>query len=186
MSFWSKALGVMLLCAVTSWAANSAKPPDISLPDLGDIPKADGLKPKPSTSQEPQLKKASLATHYTVIKVDYARSFAQRENGTVSLNPLTTIPVTGDPAETEKFSSRIRVQCPDGIGAPIELTFVDSRGDTALSSNGYVHFRPGAKETDYLVDWDPTRVRGEGKYTLQIRLAGQSMGSWPVTFAQDK
>ena len=56
-----------------------------------------------------------------------------------------------------------------------------------MSSQGEVSFR-GVKgdEVDYLVDWDPTPCRAAGDYTVNIRIAGRDMGTWPLKFVLEK
>jgi hypothetical protein len=52
---------------------------------------------------------------------------------------------------------------------------------------GEVNFRAlKGHETDYLVDWDPVPWRTGGDFQVQVRVAGQPMGSWPLQMVEQK
>jgi hypothetical protein len=175
----------MLLWILPAAGSPQKRPLDVTVPPLSDIPKADGLTATPEKAQ-PEIKRTNLSARYSVLQVQHARAFLQKQNGTLMVGPLTSVPLVGTPPSTEKFSTRVRLKCPEGVGAPIEVTIQDVRGETALSSSGHVSFRPGKIETDYFVDWDPTPVRGAGSYEVLVRVAGESLGRWPLVFSAPK
>jgi hypothetical protein len=175
----------MLLWILPAAADPQKRPLDVTVPPLSDIPKAEGLTATPQKAQ-PDIKRANLAARYSVLQVQHARAFLPKQTGTLMVGPLTSVPLAGAPLSTEKFSTRVRLKCSEGVGAPIEVTIQDARGETALSSTGHVSFRPGAVETDYFVDWDPTPVRAAGTYEVRVRVAGESLGSWPLAFSAPK
>lgn len=162
-----------------------AKPPAFTLPSLGEVPKADGATRRTSTD-ELSAKAAGSDATYSVVKVSHAKAFGGAANAAVAVSPLEIVKLRGAPVRTEKFSSVIRVKSPQKVGAPIDVVILDARGDTAMSASGELTYR-GAKgdEAEWLVDWDPSPVRGPGQYSVLVRIAGQPMGTWPLQIAAE-
>jgi len=160
----------------------AVKVPSFTLPSMGEVPRADGLvKPRAETGPTgPSAVRGEDAT-YTVTKVTFAKQFVRGSGGQQPVQPFTSVALRGTPLITEKFSSLVKVKCPQKANASIELAVLDPRGDTAMDARGELIFKGSASdEIEYLVDWDPTPARAGGKYQLLVRIAGQPMGSWPL------
>ncbi len=175
-------------------AQDGAKPrrkvdvPSITLPPLGDIPKADGVT-RPAVEKlgaEPTV--STVSATYSVAKVQHAKSFFRSRAGLLAMGgAIDSINLSGKPPTTEKFTTAIRVKSPQKINAPIEVAVLDPRGEIAMSSSGEVRFR-GTKgdEVDYLIDWDPVPCRFSGDFQVVVRVAGQPMGTWPLKVVEAK
>jgi len=160
----------------------AVKVPSFSLPDMGEVPRADGLqRPKAEVAPaEPSTVRPQDAT-YSVVKVEFAKAFVRGPQGHAPVQPFTSVALRGKPPTTEKFSSLVRVRSPQRVNASIEMAVLDPRGDTAMTSSGELAFRgTTTDEIDYLVDWDPTPCRSAGKFHVLVRVAGVPMGSWPL------
>lgn len=159
------------------------KVPSFTLPNMGEVPKAEGLR-KAKDEETPQTGSSTARpadATYTVTKVMFAKQFVHGPGGQQPVQPFTSVALRGNPLTTEKFSSLVKVKCPQKVNAPIELAVLDPRGDTAMSASGELVFKGATTdEVEYLVDWDPTPTRAGGKFQLLVRVAGQPMGSWPL------
>jgi hypothetical protein len=167
---------------------SSAKAPnlDLGIPNFTAIPSGTQLnKPKANdTLDAPTVTSAGAA--YSVVRIQHAKAFARTPTGSMPMGgAFETLPLSGKPLSTEKFTTVVRVKSPQRSGASIELAIVDSRGDTLMSSSGELTFR-GTKgdEVDYAIDWDPTPCRGGGDYEILVRIGGQSLGTYPIKFAE--
>jgi hypothetical protein len=169
---------------------NAAKPqsPKITLPKFQELPKMDDLnQPKEDKSGLEAIHPAATA-QYSVVRVVHAKGFRPSPSGATPVGgSLSSVSLLGQPLATEKFTTLVRVRSPERAPAPIQIHVLDPRGDSAMSSQGEVSFR-GVKgdEVDYLVDWDPTPCRAAGDYTVNIRIAGRDMGTWPLKFVLEK
>jgi hypothetical protein len=161
---------------------SNVKVPSFTLPSMGEVPKADGLQKTKADAPPPgpSASRPADAT-YTVTKVQFGKQFVHGPGGQQPVQPFTSVALRGSPLTTEKFSSLVKVKCPQKANAPIELAVLDPRGDTAMSASGELVFKgTTTDEVEYLVDWDPTPARAGGKFQLLVRVAGQPMGSWPL------
>ncbi|HYV50211.1 MAG TPA: hypothetical protein VFA20_35395 [Myxococcaceae bacterium] len=162
---------------------SDVKVPSFTLPNMGEVPKADGLrKPKADEAAQTGSSTARPAeATYTVTKVQFAKQFVHGPGGQQPVQSFTSVALRGSPLTMEKFSSLVKVKCPQKANAPIELAVLDPRGDTSMSASGELVFKGATTdEVEYLVDWDPTPARAGGKFQLIVRVAGQPMGSWPL------
>jgi len=180
------------LVSGAAWAQDAGRkaPPKmdlgLDLPSFGAIPKTTELtKPKADdTLQGPAA--TPTGSVYTLVRVQHAKAFLRTPTGAVpSGAALQTIGLSGKPLSTEKFTTVLRVKCPQRTGASIALTLFDPRGEVFMSSSGELSFR-GTKgdEIDYTVDWDPTPCRASGDYQLQVQIAGQVLGTYPLKLAE--
>ncbi|HVE85590.1 MAG TPA: hypothetical protein VND93_22205 [Myxococcales bacterium] len=188
-------LAVLCVCGFTASAlaadpAAKKKPavkvPSFTLPSMGEVPKADGLQKQKADAAPagPSAVRGQDAT-YTVTKVMFAKQFVYGAGGQAPVAPFTSVALRGSPLTTEKFSSLVKVKCPQKVNAPIEIAILDPRGDTAMSASGELVFKGATTdEVEYLVDWDPTPARAGGKFQLLVRVGGQPMGSWPLVVEQ--
>jgi len=191
----SLALAV-LLAAAPALAADAKKPAPSAKAEKKDRKKVEGLNldlkfdalPSAAGSNKPAMDKIGEDTRasaadatFEVIKVQHAKAFSTSAKGAVPIpGELSRVLLKGKPPATEKFSSAIRVRCAQRASARIEVVILDPRGDTALSANGDISYRVDATETEWVVDWDPTPLRGGGEYKVLVRIAGQPMGTWPL------
>jgi hypothetical protein len=162
------------------------KVPSFTLPSMGEVPKGEGLQKQKADAPPPgpSATRPADAT-YTVTRVMFAKQFVRGAGGQQPVQPFTSVALRGSPLTTEKFSSLVKVKCPQKVNAPIELAVLDPRGDTAMSASGELVFRGATTdEVEYLVDWDPTPARAGGNFQLLVRIAGQPMGSWPLVVEQ--
>src|SRR5262249_4789468 len=137
-------LGSAVAFAADSKAkAESKKAAKSSLGDLGlgvsnTVPNSDGLKKQKVESED--LKTSSTArpadATYSVVKVEFAKTFVPKGGGQSPVAPLTALALRGNPLTTEKFTSLVRVKSPQKANTSIELALLDPRGDTAMSSSG--------------------------------------------------
>jgi hypothetical protein len=128
-------------------------------------------------------KTGTVDATYTIVRMQHGRSFMRSPSGAVPTGGgLQEIALTGSPPSTERFTTVVRVKCPQKANASIELSVVDPRGDTVMSSAGEVNFR-GQKqdEVDYSVEWSPTPWPSGGTFNVLVRIGGQAMGSWPLS-----
>jgi hypothetical protein len=159
---------------------------DLGIPTFGEIPKGNDLtKPKAQDTLDGPTVTATGAL-YSVVRVQHAKAFLRSPTGAMPAGgALDPLPLSGKPLSTEKFTTVIRVKSPQRASGSIELAFVDGRGETLMSSRGELTFR-GQKgdEVDYTIDWDPTPCRAGGEFTLNVQIGGQSVGTFPVKFAE--
>jgi hypothetical protein len=167
---------------------HGAKPSkfDLDLPSFGEIPKASNLN-KPKVNNDGAVPTVdATSTAFAVVSVQHARSFVRTPTGNQPVGgALSAIPLSGKPHATETFTPALRIKSPQRSGGPIDLTVIDERGDLLMSSAGQLTFR-GTKgdEVDYTVDWDPTPCRGGGDFQLLIRIAGQTLGTFPLKLVE--
>lgn len=162
------------------------KAPDLKLPTFDAIPKGEGLRaPKAAPVASQPTVTATDAT-YQVLQVTHAKAFIRTPKGAQPAGgPLEAIPLSGEPLSTEKFSTVIRIKCPQRASAGIDVVILDGRGNTAMTASGELNFR-GVKqdEVEYTIDWDPTPTKAGGDYQVLIRVAGQVLGTWPLKMAE--
>lgn len=147
--------------------------------ETGDIPKGDGMAAPKEKKQTHESSQTPVDVSWTVVKVQHGKSFMRGPNGATSTAPYE-VQGSGNPFMTEKFTTVVRVKCPQKLNAPIELAVLDSRGNSMMEGSGTVYFR-GEKtdESDYTLDWDPTPLRGPGEYSLLVKVAGNVIGTFP-------
>ena len=152
---------------------SKVKAPDFEIPSFGAIPKGDDL----TRPEEKALPDGPSVTDtnptYSLVKVQHS--------------PSEPIALSGNPLTSERFSTVVRVKCPERVSAPLDVLILDPRGDTAMSATGRLTFR-GTKgdETDYAIDWDPTPFRSGGDYQVMVKVAGQVVGTTPLKFVEKK
>lgn len=156
----------------------------LNLPAFGEIPKGESLvAPAPERDlTTPQV--TSIAAEYKVLAVTHAKSFKGGIGGSKPVGAaLKEIALSGNPPESERFTTVVRVHSKQRVSAPIEINIIGPRGNTFMSGRGEVSFR-GIKrdEVDYTIIWDPTASADSGTYDVQVKIAGRSMGAWPLTF----
>lgn len=164
-------------------AAGKAPEVDLNLPTFGAIPN-EKLNAPGETTETVVPTVSAVAAEYKVVSVTHAKSFMRGPGGSKPIgSALREISLSGNPPESEKFTTVVRVRCPQRTSAPIEINIIGPRGQTFMSGRGEVSFR-GVKqdEVDYTLEWDPTTSNDSGTYDVQVRVAGRSMGSWPLTF----
>jgi hypothetical protein len=114
----------------------------------------------------------------------HARSFLRSPEGAKAAAPFTQVNLTGPaPFTSEKFSSIIRVKSPAKRRAHIEVAILDARGESVMEADGEVSFRAG-DEAEWAVEWAPTTLRFAGDFQVQVRIAGNQIGTFPIKFAE--
>jgi hypothetical protein len=153
----------------------------LKLPSLGGVPKAEGVTvPVSGTSALPEGTRTLVGARYSVVGVVHAAAFAPAAAGPRPVGPpLTALALAGQPRQTPRFSTLVRVRSPARAGAGIEVALVDAGGDTVMGTTGTLAFGP-AEETTFQVDWAPTAVRQAGAYQVLVRVAGEPLGTWPL------
>lgn len=166
----------------TAKASAPTTAPKLEIPKLSPIPKADGAVATQPVAAQETLKTAGASAQYSVVSVHHLK------RGDSGNAPLSEIAISGSPPSTPLFRSVIRVKCSQKMGAPIEVVVLDPRSDTVMTASGQFHFATGKKgkgagdyETEYTVDWEPTPWPRGGAFRLLVRVAGQPMGTWPLT-----
>jgi hypothetical protein len=160
---------------------------DLGLGSFNSLPTTEGLsKPTDKRASDEPTTKPSTVT-YTVVQVVHGKSFTHSPDGAKASAPYPEVQASGDPLTAEKFSSIVRVKCPQKQNAPIDVAILDARGNTALESSGTLIFRGTKKdELDYQIDWAPTPIRSGGDYKVLVRINGEPMGTFPLKFAEKK
>lgn len=174
-----------------SFVAGAAEPKkqkleklDLGLGNFQEIPKGTELKKaEPKKEQDSPSVMPSSAT-YSVVRVVHGRSFIRSAAGAQPASAFDAVPLSGSMV-TEKFSSVVRVKCPQKLNAAIEVQIIDPRGDSVMSADGNLAFRgTKADEVEWTVDWEPTPMRGPGDYKFKVMVNGQDMGSFPLKMAE--
>lgn len=184
-------LGVALLWFAFPSLAQKGKPAqgqkkidlDLDLPAFGSVPTgAEIEKPKAKASLDTPTPPTSLDATYQVVRLQHGYSFVRAPSGaTPAGGALTAINLSGKPPRSERFTTVVRVKCPQRTNAPIEVLILDPRGDTAMSASGEVNFKTTKQdEADYTVDWDRTPLRAGGNYQVLVRVTGQVIGTFPL------
>lgn len=174
--------------APNSGSQGKFKDLDLGISNFGALPTDQKLESpkeaKPATESSVTVSNAT----YEVVKVLLGRQFTRSANGsTPTGGALKSISRSGTPPSTERFQSVVRIKSSAKVNAPIDLVFLDPRGDTAMSASGDLNFNSSKQnEVDYLVEWDPTPTRSAGEFKLLIRVAGQVLGTWPVQVVDQK
>jgi hypothetical protein len=163
----------------------SAPKIDLGLPAFKEIPKDLKLEKAKATDAQGGPS-AHTDEGYSVVRVVHGKSFINTPEGAKASAPFAQVQLSGAPLTTEKFSSSVRVKSPGKRNARIEVLVVDARGDTVMEASGEVAFNPKDKgdESDWSVEWAPTSVRSAGDYEVQVRIAGNPAGSFPIKFAE--
>lgn len=172
----------LFLAALLLLGADEKKKPKLDLGlkvETGDVPKGEGLAKPKEKKQSTESSATPVDVSWTVVKVQHGKSFMRGPNGAVPSAPYE-VQGSGSPFTTEKFTTVVRVKCPQKVNAPIELQVLDQRGNSMMEGSGTIYFR-GEKsdESDYTIDWDPTPFRGPGEYTLLVKVAGNNVGTFP-------
>jgi hypothetical protein len=145
------------------------------------IPKGDNLQKSKEKKVKTESSTQATDLSYEVVRVAHAKSFMHGPNGATPSPALDAIPAGGNPFMTEKFTTVVRVKCAQRVSASIELAFLDGRMNEIMTGGGTLYFRNQKEdESDYTLDWDPTPVRGPGDYTLNVKVGGNVVGTFPV------
>ncbi|MBI3182259.1 MAG: hypothetical protein HYZ28_08965 [Myxococcales bacterium] len=161
---------------------------DLNLPTFGALPTGEGLQKPKAEKDLPTPTTTSIDAKYEVVRLQHGRSFMRSASGATPMGgALESIALTGNPPTSERFTTVVRVKCPQRLNSSIELAVLDPRGDTAMTATGEVNFR-GTKqdEVDYTVEWDPTPMRSGGDFQVLVRIGGQVMGTWPLKVVEGK
>jgi hypothetical protein len=191
MSLRTLAIAVVVL-AGAAFAADAKKDPkkpsgqkmeklDLGLGNFGELPKGNELKRAEQKKEQDSPSVMPSSATYTVVKVVHGRSFNRTATGAVPTSPFDAVPLSSANV-TEKFSTVVRVKCPQKLNASIEVAIFDPRGDSVMSAPpSTLQFR-GSKsdEVDWTVDWEPTSVRGPGEYQFRVTVNGADIGSFPL------
>jgi hypothetical protein len=185
----------LVLVSVSAFAADAAKDKgkpkgqkmeklDLGLGNFGELPKGTDLKKAEPKKEADSPTVMPSSAQYTVVKVVHGRSFVRSATGATSASPFEAVPLSST-MMTDKFSSVVRVKCPQKLNAAITVSIIDPRGDSIMSADGNLAFR-GSKqdEVDWTVEWDPTPVRGPGDYKFQVQVNGEILGSFPLKMAE--
>lgn len=188
-----KALSLGLcLCAAVSFAADGGTAGKKQKLDLGlsknsfaPVPKAEGLETVKEKKQQQGPTAVAADVTFTVVRVVNGKSFLRTPEGAKSSTPYDQVATSGDPPTTEKFSTVARVKCPQKLSTDITVAILDMRDDTLMEASGTIVFKGGKEtEAEWTVDWDPTPLtRGPGDYKVLVRVAGQSLGTFPLKIA---
>lgn len=156
---------------------------DLGLPAFDAIPKGEGLEKAKEKRAVDESKTSSGASLYTVVAVVHGKSFVKAPTGSKAAAPFPGVLVSGDPPATEKFSSIIRVKCPEKRSANIEVIVRDMREDTVMEASGTLIFR-GGDEAEWSVDWAPSSLKRKGDLSVLVRLSGNDIGSFPLKIVE--
>jgi hypothetical protein len=151
----------------------------------GEIPKGAELKKAEPKKEADSPTVMPTSASYTVVKVVHGKGFTRTAAGAVPNPAWEGVPLSSSMV-TDKFSTVVRVKCPQKLNASIEVAIFDPRGDSVMSAPpSTLHFR-GSKtdEVDWTIDWEPTSVRGPGEYKFRVTVSGQDIGDFPIKFVE--
>jgi hypothetical protein len=148
------------------------------------IPKGENLEKPKEKKQKTESSTDATDLSYSVVRIAHAKSFNRGPNGAIPIAAFDAIPASGNPLMTEKFTTVVRVKCAQRVSASIELTVLDGRSNDVMSGGGTLYFRSQKEvEADYTLEWDPTPVRQAGDYTINVKVAGNVIGNFPLKIA---
>jgi hypothetical protein len=186
-------LCALLLCPLASASegkpapgrgAARARAPDLGLGNLGAIPKGDGLEASSGPQGlESALRAPEAQARYELVGVAHARGVTAAAGTSRPRGAwLERVALQGQPARLEAFTTVVKVRCAARRQAPIEVVVLDPQGDTLMSASGALSFAatPG-DVTEYVVDWEPTACRAPGAFQVLVRVAGQPLGTAPLS-----
>lgn len=183
-----------LTCCVLATAAGAAdskkdKPKgqklekiDLGLGNFKDLPKGGEMQKAEEKKVQDTPTIMPSSAQYSVVRVVHGKSFTRTAAGVQAAGAFEGVQLSNtNPPMTDKFSSVVRVKCPQKLDSGIEVAILDPRGDTVMSASGNITFR-GTKsdEVEWTVDWDPSPVRSGGEFKLLVRVANEVMGTYPV------
>jgi hypothetical protein len=182
---------VALLCAVSSLAAEPApkltkpgKAPKIQfdVPKFEAIPNGELKSAAPvDAASSPSKKRSDEAV--SLVSILHARSFIRTPAGAAPSAPFAQVKISaGNPFQTEKFSTVVRVKNPSKRRVSVEVAILDARGDTAMEAKGQLAFQTEVAE--WTADWEATNVRGPGEYQVLVRLDGNPQTPTPLKLEQ--
>ena len=158
---------------------------DLGLPAMGNLPtdqKLQHASGKPDQQQGPSAARADEG--YSVVRVVHGKGFIKSPEGSKPSTPFPSVTATpGNPWQTEKFSSIVRVKNPAKKNTSIEIVFLDQRGDTVMDATGQLRFPSTGDEAEWQVDWEPSSIRNPGEFQVLVRVGGNPLGTFPVTVA---
>jgi hypothetical protein len=172
--------------AAPVWADGAKKksPIDFSVGNLGDLPKADGMRNE--SSDAPKLEEPTATptkATYALAKVVNAQQIVPRGDSYEARQTITKIEVSNLPMVLSGFHTWVRVRSPEKVGAVISVKLLDPNGRTIADSDGDLVF--GSKtETDFLVDWTSLQLNHSGIYKVQVDVAGDKVGETPLPVTQ--
>lgn len=183
-------VAVTSLCAALSlWAAAGTPPKpkfdikiekpkiDVEMPDLGGVPKADGLTAGTESAQGPELKatgggEIGRKGDVVIEKVVHAVNFAAHGNARVPRGAISEFNVYALPARIDPFKTRLTLSSPDGMTTPILVALRSPGGEALMSSRGEVVFeQPG--RLDFVIDWSAFEARAPGDYKVTVQIGVQ-------------
>jgi hypothetical protein len=185
------ASAVALFCAVSSLAADPApkstkpgKAPKIQF----DVPKFEAI-PKGELKSAVPVEAASSPSEkhrdeaVSLVSILHGKSFIRTPAGAAPSAPFAQVKISpGNPFQTEKFSTVVRVKNPSKRRVSVEVALLDSRGDTVMEAKGQLAFQTEVAE--WTADWDATNVRGPGEYQVLVRLDGNPQTPTSLKLAQ--
>lgn len=152
-----------------------------AMPALDGLPSGNGMIAPKAEKLGTDPKSTGATGTYQVVRIQHAKAFQRSGGTTLPVLPMEEIPVTGNPPTSEKFTTVLRIKCPERTSAPIDVVILDARGDTAMSASGKLAFSStGGEEGEFTVDWDPTPIRAGGQFSMLVRVAGQPLGTFPL------
>lgn len=155
---------------------------DVQLPQFEALP-ADLRLEKPSTDIDKGPSKPKPPPQYSIVQVAHVRKKTMAPAGKLVDAGLQEVTLSGNPLMSEPFTSIIKIRCPERMGASVEVSITDERGNVAMSSIGRVYFRDNKRdEVDYPVEWEPSPFQKAGNYFLVVHISDQQLGSWPIQF----
>jgi hypothetical protein len=189
-----RALSLALsLLAVVSFAADGGTASGkkqkfdlgLSKNSFAPVPKAEGLETVKEKKQQQSPTAVAADVTFSVVRVLNGKSFTRTPDGAKPSATFAEVATSGDPPTTEKFSTVARIKCPQKLSTDITLAILDMRDDTLMDASGTIVFKGGKDtEAEWTVDWDPTPLqRGPGEYKVLVRVAGQSLGTFPLKIA---
>ena len=179
-------LASLLTAAPAKPAGSQVAHPDFSIPDLPALPTGSGLKSTRDSAPTVQTHAPADPTqqHYALTQVEHAQQFVLQGGSYQARHPIDKLDVVNLPMTVASFHTLVRVHSAAHLGASIGVRLLDPRGDPVLSSQGALVFG-GHDDAEFLIDWDPFTLSRSGRYTFEVTVAGQVVGTRPFMVVQE-
>lgn len=165
---------------------NKVAHPDFSIPDLPALPTGSDL--HSTRDSAPAIRTHAPADptqqHYTLTGLEHAQQFVLQTGHYEARHPIDKLDVVNLPMTVASFHTLVRVHSASHLGASIGVRLLDPRGNQVLSSQGALVFG-GHDDAEFLIDWDPFTLSKSGRYTFEVTVAGQVVGTQPFMVVQE-
>lgn len=165
------------------------KAPELTVPDLGGVPKAEGLK-KEEAEKAPEAKQTLPSEGVkrgpvAVEKVVHAQDFVARGVDRLPKGQISEFRMYAVPAKILPFKTCLTLNSPDGVTKPVMVALRSPSGETLLANRGEVVFG-GPGKLDFVIDWAAFEARYQGEYKVTVQIGLQPAQDFPLVIKVGK